>query len=398
MLFVSARCFPCALLRSFRRYFQKEASTLKVCIDIQAAIAQRAGVGRYTKSLVEHLGPLAGPDQLTLFYFDFKRRGVPFHVPNASERAVTWCPGRIVQKAWKTIDWPAFDWFAGSADVYHFPNFIIPPLRRGRTVVTIHDVSFMRFPDAAEPKNLQYLNGQIRKTIERADLILTDSQFSADEMTELLNVAPDRVKAVHLGLTPNMGASDSDAVEAMRGALKLDAPYLLFVGTLEPRKNIPFLIECFEQMESFDGDLVIAGMRGWKVEPILKRMDASRERARIRYLEYVDEQWLPALYAGAKLFMFPSLYEGFGFPPLEAMRCGTPVLSSRAGSLPEVLGDAAAYVDSYDAEEWAGAATSLLADSGQRAKRVETGQAQAARYQWEETARETWGLYREVAS
>lgn len=371
---------------------------MNICIDIQAAIAQRAGVGRYTKSLAEHLGPLTGSDTLTLFYFDFKRRGMPFHVPDARERAVTWCPGRIVQGAWKTIGWPSFDWFAGSADVYHFPNFVIPPLGKGRTVVTIHDLSFMRFPDAAEPGNLRYLSGQIHQTVARADLILTDSQFSANEICELLAVPADRVRAVHLGLTQNMNAPDPVAIDTMRRELKLDAPYLLFVGTLEPRKNIPFLIACFERMESFDGDLVIAGMRGWKVDPILERIASSPERARIRHLEYVDEQWLPALYSGAELFLFPSLYEGFGFPPLEAMQCGTPVLSSRAGSLPEVLGDAARYVDDYDADAWAQAATSLLDDPAQRAKASEDGQRRAAEYPWEETAKRTWALYREVAS
>ena len=371
---------------------------MKVCIDIQAAIAQRAGVGRYTKSLVEHLGPLSGSDTLNLFYFDFKQRGIPFHVPNATLRATTWCPGRMAQKAWKTIGWPPFDWFAGTADLYHFPNFIIPPLSQGRTVVTIHDVSFMRFPDAAEPKNLLYLNGQIRRTVDRADLILTDSQFSADEITELLNVPSDRVKAVHLGLTTNMNAPDATTIDAMRKHLKLDRPYLLFVGTLEPRKNIPFLVECFEQMTAFDGDLVIAGMRGWKVDPILTRMDASPRRERIRYLEYVEEEWLPPLYAGAELFIFPSLYEGFGFPPLEAMRCGIPVLSSRAGSLPEVLGDAAAYVNSYDAQEWAHATEALLQDVDRRKALSAAGEQQAATYRWEETARQTWELYREVIS
>ncbi len=371
---------------------------MKVCIDIQAAIAQRAGVGRYTQALVQHLGPMSEPGALRLFYFDFKRRGMPFRVPNAHEQTVTWCPGRLVQKAWKTIGWPAFDWFAGAADVFHFPNFIIPPLKRGRAVVTIHDVSFLRFPEAAEPRNLRYLNNQIRRTVDRADLILTDSEFSASEIRTLLNIPEKRVRAVHLGLTPNMESPDRETIDSMRKVYGLERPYLLFVGTLEPRKNIPFLIECFEQMHSFDGDLVIAGMQGWKVEPIRERMRTSSRRQNIRYVQYVDEQWLPALYAGAEIFLFPSLYEGFGFPPLEAMRCGVPVLSSRAGSLPEVLGEAACYVNDYDANAWAQTAANLLDDSDRRDTLIRAGKEQAARYQWEQTARKTWDLYREAAS
>jgi glycosyltransferase involved in cell wall biosynthesis len=374
------------------------AKSLTVCMDIQSAIAQRAGVGRYTKALVEHAGAVAGGHELALFFFDFKRKGIPFPIENAHFRTCTWCPGRIAQKAWKTIGFPPFNWLAGPADVYHFPNFVIPPLTHGRAVVTIHDVSFLRFPEAAEPKNLRYLNSQIRKTVARADMIITDSRFSAGEICERLPVPPEKVRVVHLGLTPNMRAPAAEQVDEMRQALRLTRPYLLFVGTLEPRKNIPFLVECFEHMTSFDGDLVIAGMRGWKYEPILERMRTSSRSGRIRYLEYVEERWLPALYTGADCFVFPSLHEGFGFPPLEAMQCGTPVLSSQAGSLPEVLGEAALFVEGYNAAEWAVQAERLLGDSTLRAHLQAAGHAQAQRYQWRTAARQTWDIYEAVST
>ena len=366
-------------------------------MDIQSALAQRAGVGRYTKTLVEHLGAMAGDDELCCFFFDFKRRGYSGSVPNARMRSITWCPGRLAQGLWKTIRFPPFNWLAGAADVYHFPNFIIPPLTRGRAVVTIHDVSFLRFPEAAEPGNLRYLNAQIKRTIDRADLILTDSRFSAAEMQELLNVPAERIRAVHLGLTRNMLPPDDTARTETLKAININRPYVLFVGTLEPRKNVPFLIEVFEQMHGFDGDLVIAGMRGWKYEPILERLNASPRRDRIRYLDYVAEEDLPALYAGAELFLFPSLYEGFGFPPLESMRCGTPVVSSRAGSLPEVLGSAARYVDDYDPGHWATVVEQLWGNQDQRRTMREQGFRHATRYTWEETARQTWEAYRQVA-
>lgn len=370
---------------------------MRVCIDIQSAIAQRAGVGRYTKALVEQIGAVAEPaDELTLFYFDFKRVGTPFPVSNADYKSIQWLPGRLVQKAWKSIGQPPFNWFAGSADVYHFPNFVIPPLTRGRSIVTIHDVSFLRHPEAAEPKNLRYLNAQIRRTIAHADHILTDSQFSADEICELLAVDEERVQAIHLGLTPNLRAPAPERIESMRETLDLRKPYLLFVSTLEPRKNIPFLIDSFARLSSFDGELVIAGMRGWKFEPILKHLENSPARDRIRYLEYVDEAWLPALYAGAELFLFPSLYEGFGFPPLEAMQCGTPVVSSRAGSLPEVLGSAAHYVDIADPQDWADAIEALLHDTTLSDQYRQDGTEQAAKFRWTDTARKTWAAYREV--
>lgn len=366
---------------------------MKVCVDIQAAVAQRAGVGRYTKSLVEHLGPLAGPDELSLFYFDFKGRGDPFAVPGATRRAVRWCPGRLVQQAWKRLRWPPFDWFAGRAEVYHFPNFVIPPLARGKAVVTIHDLAFKRFPETTERRNLDYLTAQMDKTLARADAIIAVSSFVAREIHERLGVPEARIFAIPSGLAGHWAVPPADSVAAMRRALGLDRPYLLTVGTLEPRKNIGFLVEVFERMK-FDGDLVIAGAPGWKYGPILDRIRRSSRAPRVRNLRYVEEQHLAALYAGAELFVFPSLYEGFGFTPLEAMACGVPVLAAPAGSLPEVLGEAVEFVAGYDPDEWAERADRLLADGARRADLKERGFQQARRFTWAETARKTWQIYR----
>mgnify|MGYP003587075673 CR=1 FL=1 len=366
---------------------------MKVCVDIQAAVAQRAGVGRYTKALVEHLGPLAGNDELSLFYFDFKGRGDPFPAPNATRKALRWCPGMLVQQAWKRLGWPPFDWFAGRADVYHFPNFIIPPLARGKAVVTIHDLAFKRFPETTEQRNLDYLTSQIGKTVARADAIIAVSNFGAREIQELLGVSASRVVAIPSGMARGWAAPPAHSVAATRRELGIDRPYLLTVGTLEPRKNIAFLVEVFEGMK-FDGDLVIAGGLGWKYEPILERIRRSPRAPRIRHLRYVEEQRLAALYAGAELFVFPSLYEGFGFTPLEAMACGVPVLAAAAGSLPEVLGEAAELAAGYDAADWAARADRLLTDTTRRAELKERGFRQARGFSWDETARKTWQVYR----
>lgn len=361
---------------------------MRVCIDIQSAIAQRAGVGRYAKLLVEHLAATRAPaDELALFYFDFQRKGMPFPVPGATQQACRWLPGRYVQKAWKTIGWPPFDLFSGPADVFHFPNFIRPPLARGKSVVTIHDLAFLRMPETIEEKNYRYLKAYIAETVARADAILAVSEFTRQEIIELLHVPPEKVVAIHSGIAP----PNHKLLEP--GSC---TPFLLSLGTLEPRKNYAFLIEVFDRLTGFDGELVIAGGRGWKFEPILERIAQSPRRDRIRVLDYVTEAELDRLYRTAELFVFPSRYEGFGFPPLEAMARGTAVVSAATGSLPEVLGDAALVIPGFDADAWAARLSCLLSDGDARRTLAQRGPAHAARFTWAETARQTWQVYRQL--
>jgi glycosyltransferase involved in cell wall biosynthesis len=369
---------------------------MKVCIDVQSTIAQRAGVGRYTRMLVENLARSRNSDELALFFFDFMRRGMPYDVDGAELRDIRWFPGRAAQLAWKKINWPPFDAFSGPSDVYHFPNFILPPLTQGKSVVTIHDMSYLRHPEFAEKKNLEYLTAKIRETTSRADAIITVSTFSAQEVMDTMQVPREKIYPIHLGIDESFRPPTDGAVAKMRSDLALDRPYLLTVGTLEPRKNIAFLVDVFERMEKFDGYLVIAGMKGWKYEPILKRIQSSPAAERIRYLEYVEDGALPALYAGAECFLITSHYEGFGFPPLEAMACGTPAVSSCGGSLKEVLGDAAVTIESFDAEQWATQVTTLLEDTDRREQLSAKGRAHAAGYTWAKTAQKTWDVYRSL--
>ncbi len=370
---------------------------MKVCIDIQSAVTQRAGVGRYTRELVQHLSTAAPDDQFLLTYFDFKGRAAPLDVPNTTQKPIRWCPGRLAQLAWKTLGWPPYDLLAGNADVYHFPNFIIPPLRHKKSVVTIHDVSFIPYPHFAEERNVHYLRTHIKETIKRADAIITVSEFSAREICSYLGADEDRVFAVHHGINDSFARPNAETTARVLADCKLDAPYLLTVGTVEPRKNLPLLVEAFEKLTDFDGDLVIAGGLGWKYEPILERIRKSPRAKSIRCLGYASDAQLPALYAGASAFLLTSYYEGFGFPPVEAMACGTPVVSSTGGSLAEVLGDAAVLLDSYAAEDWAEQIRRVLTDSHFREDLIDRGRNKAATYTWAKTASETMAVYRQVA-
>ena len=373
---------------------------MKVCVDLQAGLGQTGGIGRYVRELFRHLGREAGKgEEAEGFCFDFHRRYRGAEWANGGRvRACRWMPGRVAQAAWKRLHAPPYDWFAGEADVYHFPNFVRPPLGKGkRSVVTIHDLSFMRMPETTETKNLAWLTGEIRRTAETADAILTDSRFSAGEIHECLGVGESRIFPVWLGLDSFPEPPGEAEAAALRRELGLERPYLLMVGTLEPRKNIPFLVKVFEEMRDFDGDLALVGALGWKTEGILSAIENSPRRDRIRRLGGIRDDQLAAVYAGAAAFVFPSRYEGFGFPPLEAMARGVPVVCARNSSLPEVLGDAPQWVDGFDAVDWADAVREVLGDAGRRKTMRVAGLAQARRFTWAETTRRTWEVYRRVA-
>ena len=371
---------------------------MHVCLDYQPAVAQRAGIGRYTRLLARHLAPWAGGDDaLRLFYLDFTRRAEAPDLAGVASTAWRLLPGALVQQLWKRADWPPFDALAGRADVFHFTNFIIPPLTRGRAVVSIHDMSFARLPECAESANRAYLDARIGRTIRRADAILTLSQFSADEIVALQPAAAGKVHVAYPGVDEGFARPSGAAVGAVRRRFGLERPYLLSVGTLEPRKQFPLLVAAFDALDRSDLDLVVAGMPGWNCETILAAFKQARRAGQIHYLRYVPDADLPALYAGATLFALASRYEGFGFPPLEAMACGTPVVSSPGGSLAEVLGEAALIVPEYTVDAWRDGLRQALDDADLRTRLTAAGAGRVLRYRWAETARRTWAVYRQVA-
>lgn len=371
---------------------------MQVCLDYQPAVTQRAGIGRYTRVLAGELLKTKLPgDDLRLFYLDFFRRGV-VDIPGARTTPSRILPGAILQRLWRTVGLPPFDLLSGPADVFHFCNFLRPPLRRGRSVVTIFDMSFERFPQFAEAKNLRNLRRGIRQTAAKADAIITISDFSACEIAEFLPESRGKLFPIPLGISPDFAPTSPETVASLREKAGLERPYILAVGTIEPRKNLKFLVDVFERLAADSAteglDLVIAGAPGWRCDDILARFETSPRASRIHYMRYVPDGQLAALYTGAAVLAVPSHYEGFGFPPLEAMACGTPVVSSAGGSLPEVLGDAVLVVPDFDPDAWRTALGRAANDAGLRAKLRPAGMARAATFRWEKTAAETWRVYR----
>lgn len=335
-------------------------------------------------------------DELRLFYCDFKRAGRRPDVPGAVPVAFRMLPGAVMQKMWHHLRFPPFDWFAGRADVFHFTNFTDRPLAHGKSVVSVHDMSFERYPQFAEDKNLRYLRAGMKRTVESADAIITISDFSRREIEELLPAARGKVHVTHLGISADFTRATDAEIADVRKQLGLVRPFLMMLGTVEPRKNLEFLVDVFERVAERGIDLVVAGAKGWKSGPILEKFASTRFPGQLHYLEFVPDGKLAALYSAAELFVMPSHYEGFGFSPLEAMACGTPVLSSSGGSLPEVLGDAAHVMNGFDADEWAGQVCAIVDDGEFRARLVRMGIERAAQFRWSDTARRTLDIYRKV--
>jgi glycosyltransferase involved in cell wall biosynthesis len=370
-------------------------TTLRIGIDYTAAVRQRAGIGRYTRELVSALLALEGASESSRQYVVFAATG--------GLKPETWNlkpgPGVRLRTVPLTDDWLARLWhrlrlpipveiITGPLDVFYSPDFVLPPTRRAtRTLLTVHDLSFLYCPEAFVPALRRYLERVVPRSIARADRVLADSAHTRSDIVSLLGISPDKVEVLYSGVDarfrPEGEAREREWLQARYGIG--DQPYVLSVGTLQPRKNYIRLIRAFANLKP-ETSLVIAGGRGWLYEDIFS--EAERHGDRVRILGFVDEADLPALYRSAALFAFPSLYEGFGLPVLEAMACGVPVVCSNASSLPEVAGEAGLLVDPLDTDGLAEAMRRVLEDSGLRREMIARGVAQAARFTWERAARQ----------
>ncbi len=288
---------------------------------------------------------------------------------------------------------------AGRLDLVHSMLNVVPLAAPTRHVVTVHDVSFMRLPGAHPAHRRWYLTAATRLSVRRAAAVLADSRATKDDLVQLLGADPARVTVVYPGTEPEFHPRPPAEVRAFRAAQGVAGRFVLFVGTLEPRKNVDTLVRAFGALASgggFEGELVIAGGRGWGTERIDAALAASGVRDRIRQIGYVKSEDLPGWYAAASLVVYPSGYEGFGIPVLEAMASGTPVITSNLSSLPEVGGDAALLVDPRDVSQLAAAMQAVLSSPARQAEMRARGLAQAQRFDWTAAADRCLDVYRRV--
>jgi len=380
---------------------------MRIAIDYSAAVNQRAGIGRLVRNQVLALAEVDHDNDYRLVYARPNRGSTPQFpkARNFSRKEVG------LGERWLTILWhraklpvPA-DWLSGPVDLYHCPDFVLPPLRRARGILTVHDLAFLMRPDCADHRLRAYLEEVVPRSVRRADFIIADSENTRNDLVVLLGVKPSSVAVVPGGVEDRFTRVE-DAAELDQARRRLgvgEAPFVLSIGVIEPRKNLNRLMDAFRVLKERGNvpanlKLVLAGGKGWLYDAIFEHHAASPVRDDILLPGFVSDDMLPAIYSTAEALAFPSLYEGFGLPILEAMACGTPVVASRASCLPEVADGASLLVDPNNVDGLASALELALMDNDVRSRLMRQGVERAANYTWRRAAEQLLSVYRKVAA
>jgi glycosyltransferase involved in cell wall biosynthesis len=381
----------------------REGGYMYIGIDVSAAVNQQAGIGRYTRELVKSLQRIDDQNIFHLFSFYgdesayFREVGSGKNVELESKHY----PGRFFRlmllALYKSGISP--DFLVRPLDVFHSPDHVFPACKKIPTVLTIHDLAFLLYPENYTRINRAYLASMIPQSVKNAAKVVTDANNTKEDLMRLLQVPEGKIQVIHPGIESTFHPVPRDEGNEIRIKYHLPESYVLYVGTLEPRKNIASLIRAYAKVRKNEGvsqGLVICGGLGWLYQDLFKLVRELGLQNEIIFTGHVPNEHLPAIYSGAELLVYPSIYEGFGLPVLEAMACGTPVITSTVSSLPEVAGDAALLVNPYDVEELASAIEKVLSDSELRTKLITKGLERARLFSWEKTARETLAVYQEV--
>jgi glycosyltransferase involved in cell wall biosynthesis len=376
---------------------------MRIAFDATAIPRLMAGAAVYTYELARALAAVDSENEYVIF-----ARGTHFDDLPASRPGIrvvkVRAPSRPLRLLWEqtVLPWSARGGRGLGIDVLHSPHHTTPLVRPSpdcARVVTFHDLTFFLLPKRYPTTRRLYFQVMTRLSARVADAVIVPSEAVRGDVTRILRLPPERVFVILEAAGPAFHPQDAVAIEAVRRQYGLEGPFLLSVGSLEPGKNRERLLQAFARLQArgLTHTLVVAGQRAWRYEgeaPLARRLGLAES---VRFLGNVPQADLPALYSAADLFVFPSLYEGFGLPALEALACGTPVVASNVSALPEVVGDAALQVSPLDVEALADAMERLLRDDRLRSDLRERGLERAAQFSWEKAARQTAEVYHRVA-
>ncbi len=377
---------------------------MRIALDYTPALRQQAGVGRFTRSLGTALiRQLDDDERLILWNTDSavtrRRAAVRATGDQRVVRRRIPVPERWLTIAWHRLRLPVpVERFIGDVDLVHAPDFVAPP-SHAPAIVTIHDLSYLVTPEFAYPNLRRYLSQAVPRTLARVNRIVAVSRTTANDLYQHYHIDPDRIAVIPNGVDSMFRPPDPDEARETIARLGVREPYFLIVGTIEPRKNHQALLRAFEHVHATNPgvSVVIAGTPGWLSEPIMDAIGQHAQRLPVQHLRNVDDAALPALYARSIALVYPSWYEGFGLPVVEAMACGTAVITSDRGATAEVAGDGALLVSPDDTGSIARAMAQVYGDPELRARLIERGIDRAKRFSWDAAASAYRRLYRDVA-
>jgi glycosyltransferase involved in cell wall biosynthesis len=368
---------------------------MRIGIDARLVYYRQAGISQYTVRLLEQLAEVAEDDDFVVFQ-SRRDRSRLVDRPSFHKRSLWTPPHHRLEQLVLPLELATSD-----LDVLHSPDFI-PPFRRNcKSVITIHDLNFLLYPHFLTPQSASYY-GQIDQAVRSCDHIVAVSESTKRDIVRLTGAPESKITVVYEAAHPiYRPLNDEQLVKQVKQRFAIDNEYILFVSTIEPRKNVPTLLMAYRQLldNYHPGEsLVLAGEKGWLFDEVFSLVEKLDLAARVQFVGGVSLDELLGLYNGARLLVHPAFYEGFGLPPLEAMACGTPVVVSNTSSLPEVVGDAALLVDPTDVDSMTVAIWRMLSDSALRRQMRQKGLRRAGCFSWKKAALETLDIYHRLAA
>lgn len=371
---------------------------MKIGIITDFVDGKHGGIGVYTNNLIKKLNEIDSKNQYYLIHHSSIQ--MPVYNVNKEIPIKKYSLSKGSWIFWRYIYAPLKLKSMSELDIVHDPYEIGPmsfkmPFKK---IITIHDLTPILFPNTFSLTTVLLHKLLLKKTLYTADKIITDSKSTKEDLIFYFKIPDEKIKIIPLGVDEKFKLIDSSTVRKFKNNYNLDFPFILYVGTLEPRKNIPTLLKAFSILRSrnLNYKLVIAGEKGWKYKAIFDTISDLNLQNDVIFTGYVSDDDLPLLYNAADLFVYPSLYEGFGLPPLEAMACGTPVITSNTSSLPEVVGDAGILLDPVDIEGLANSIHNVLFDNELKQNIVRKGLERSKMFNWEKCARETLFAYTSI--
>jgi len=371
---------------------------MRICIDIRWLQYVKTGIGKYTLNLLKALSAIDNSNEYIMFYNDpngHNPEDLPA-APNFKLITAHW-PHNLLRATWAYTNFPAMERFVGRIDLLHALGFQVPPTSKAVKVFTIYDLVPLTHPQLVPQSKFGIKRPRFKFHATRADMVVAISQATANEAKRLLELPDEKVAVVYPGTISIVRAGD-DAIGEMKKKFGLLRNYMLFVSTIDPKKNLPRLMRAFEQSELAGAyDLVLVGPPGWYMEETFSTREELSCKKHIYWLKYVSDSDLSALYSGASFFVYPSLLEGFGLPIFEAMSVGCPVLTSNVSSMPEAAGEAAVYVNPYEIDSVAEGLKRIAGDKKLREKLSRMGLERVSQFSWENAARQMIEVYKRAS-